>query len=240
MTARDRFVVATGVAVSLSLSVLVAQPPAPIVATGRVDLTDPAGDVQPIIYLESVGSGPEKEVKYPAFDVTKLAVSSDGSVVTFAATLTAPPAKAAYEVIEFYIDVDNNRKTGITHPDNARLLAGIEYYGTLEDCLEHPTFGMLCAGTESGPVKHSAIVTLEKFGKEWMFKDALLDFPASGTVKEPKKMPVSGSVVQATVPYAAMGLKAGQTIRLVLREVCAGKTGGVTQGYFPEVVLTLK
>ena len=39
--------------------------PAPVVATASVELTDPAGDVQPIIYRESVGSGPEKEVKYP-------------------------------------------------------------------------------------------------------------------------------------------------------------------------------
>lgn len=240
MTALCRSLLTTGVLVSLSLGILVARQAAPVVASARVDLTDPAGDVQPIIYRESVGSGPERDVKYPAFDVVKLSVSSDGSVLTLAATLTAPPAKAAYEVLEFYVDADNNRKTGITHPDNAKLLAGVEYYGTLEDCLEHQLFGTMCAGTDNGPVKHSAIVTLEKFGKEWMFKDALLDFPASGTVKEPRKAPVVGPIIQATVPYAAMGLKPGQTIRLVLREVCAGKTNGVTQGYFPEVVLTLK
>ncbi len=32
----------------------------PLVATASVELTDPAGDVQPIIYRESVGDGPEK------------------------------------------------------------------------------------------------------------------------------------------------------------------------------------
>jgi hypothetical protein len=223
-----------------------ARPPAqanvqsPMTARGSLELTDPAGDVQPIVYLESEGSGPEKEVKYPGFDVLKLVVASDGTTLNFAATLKAPPAHASYEVLEFYVDADNNSKTGVTLPDDPRRLAGVEFYGTLEDCLEHRTFGTMCAGADPQPAGHSAIVTLEKYGKEWMFKDALLSLPASGAVKEPKKVPVTGAFVQASVPYAAMGLKAGQTIRLVVREACAGKVGAVTQGFFPEIVLTLK
>ena len=117
---------------------------------GRAELTDPAGDVKPIIYRVSVGTGPEKEVKYPGFDIVKLAVSSDGKAITFAATLTAPPANAAHEVIEFNIDADNNPKTGVTHPDS-RLLTGVEFYGTLEACLESATFGTSCAGTDASP-----------------------------------------------------------------------------------------
>ena len=53
--------------------------------------------------------------------------------------------------------------------------------------------------------------------------------PAAGTVKAPQKTTMNGPVVQATVDYAAMGLKPGQTIRLVVREACAAKS----QGYFP-------
>ena len=53
-------------------------------------------------------------------------------------------------------------------------------------------------------------------------------------------MPVSGAVVQATLDYVAMGVKPGQTIRLVVREYCAGKVKSVPQGFFPDVVLTLK
>jgi hypothetical protein len=219
-----------------STELLARQSANPVKASGSVELTDPAGDAQPIIYRESVGAGPEREVKYPAFDVVKLAVSSDGTVLTFAATLTAPPASAAYEVLEFFVDADNNAKTGVTIPAPPSNLAGLEFYGTLEDCLEHPTFGTICAGTEAKPKGHSAIVTLEKYGKDWMFKDALLDIPASGTVKEPKKIAVTGPLVQASVDYAAMGLKPGQTIRLVVREACAAKG----QGYFPEIILTVK
>jgi hypothetical protein len=212
------------------------QSPGPVKAAGSLELTDPAGDVQPIIYRESVGSGPEREVKYPAFDVVKLAVSSDGKTMTFAATLTAPPARAAYEVLEFFVDVDNNAKTGVTLPAPPSNLTGLEFYGTLEDCLEHATFGTMCAGAEQTPKGHSAIVTLEKYGKDWMFKDALLDIPASGKVKEPKKVAVTGPLVQASVDYAAMGVTPGQTIRLIVREACAAKG----QGFFPEIILTVK
>ncbi len=136
------------------------------------------------------------------------------------------------------MDVDNNAKTGITQPFDARL-AGLEFYGTLEDCLEHPFFGTMCAGTQPQPVSHSAIVTLEKYGKEWMNKDVLLSIPASGAVKEPAKTKITGPVVQASLPYAAMGVRPGQTIRLFVREACAGKIGG-PDGFFPVILLTLK
>jgi hypothetical protein len=84
------------------------------------------------------------------------------------------------------------------------------------------------------------VVTLEKFGTEWMFKDELIGWPAAGKVKEAKKTPVTGAVVQSTLDYAAMGAKSGQTIRLVVREFCTAKVKNVAQGFFPDIVLTLK
>jgi hypothetical protein len=206
---------------------------------GRAELTDPAGDVQPIIYRVSVGSGPEKEVKYPGFDVVKLVVSSDGKAITLAATLTAPPKNAAHEVIEFNIDADNNPKTGVTHPDS-RLLAGVEFYGTLDACLESVSFGTSCTGTDEQPIGHTGIVTLEKYGSDWPSKDVLIDLPAVNKVKAPQKTPIKGPVVQATVDYASMGLKSGQTIRLIAREHSAGTVDNKGQGYLPEIMMTLK
>ena len=231
------FVVA---ALFASVASAIAQQPARMTSTdGRVELSDPSGDVQPIVYLEGSTTGPEKEVKYPGFDIVKLVVSSDGKALTFAATLSAPPARAAHEVVEFHVDADNNLKTGITHPD-AKALAGMEYYGTLEVCLEHSTFGTTCAGTDPKPSGHTAVVTLERYGRDWMFKDTLFDIPAAGAVKEPRKAPIAGPVVQAAVDYAAMRLKPGQTIRIVAREHSAGKVQSVAQGFFPEILLTLK
>ena len=194
--------------------------------------------MQPIVYLEGK-AGAEKEVKYPGLDVVKLTISSDGKLLTFAAALTAAPAQAAYEVLEFHVDTDNNAKTGITHPD-AAAITGMEFYGTLEVCLDRQTFGLACAGTDPKPLARLAVVTLEQYGRDWMFKDTLISFPAAGKVKEPTKTPIVGTVVQATVDYASMGLKPGQTIRLVVREYCAGKIKNVPQGYFPEIVLTIK
>ena len=214
-------------------------PGARLIASGTAELTDPAGDVQPIIYLEGK-AGAEKEVKYAGLDVVKLTVSSDGRALTFAATLNAAPAQAAYEVLEFHVDADNNAKTGITHPDAPKIITGMEFYGTLEVCLERDLFGTACAGTDAKPIGRSAVVTIEQYGRDWMFKDTLISLPAAGKVKEPRKTPITGTVVQATVDYGSMGLKSGQPIRLVVREYCAGKIKNVPQGYFPEILLTLK
>jgi hypothetical protein len=214
-------------------------PAARITATGAAELTDPAGDVQPIVYLEGK-AGAEKEVKYPGLDVVKLTVSSDGRALTFGATLNAAPAQAAYEVLEFHVDADNNPRTGITHPDAPTIITGMEFYGTLEVCLERDLFGTTCAGTDAKPMSRSAVVTLEQYGRDWMFKDTLISFPAAGKVKEPRKTPITATLVQSSVDYASMGLKPGQTIRLVVREYCAGKIKNVPQGYFPEIVLTIK
>ena len=116
----------------------------------------------------------------------------------------------------------------------------MEYYGTLEACYEHEYMGSFCTGTVDKPKSRFAVVTLEKFGTDWMSKDALLDMPAAGKVKEPMKVPFTGAVVQASAPYAALGVKPGQTIRVVVREACAGERGSLTDGFFPEIVLTLK
>ena len=215
-----------------------AQTPPPVVATGRAELTDPAGDVKPIVYRVSQGGGPEKEVKHPGLDVVKLAVSSDGKAITFAATLTAAPAQAAADVLEFYVDADNNPKTGVTPP--GKQGGGLEFFGTLEACLEHPSFGTTCAGTDANPSGRTAVVMLEKYGSDWMSKDRVIDLPASGTTKEPHKSPITGPLVQASLDYAALGVKPGQTIRLVVREACAGTGEQAGLGFLPAIVLTLK
>lgn len=216
-----------------------ASPPRVVSADGRAEVTDPAGDVKPIVYRVSQGGGPEKEINYPGLDVVKLVVSSDGKAITFAATLAAAPGSAAADVIEFYVDADNNPKTGVTPPD-LKTGGGVEFFGTLEACLEHPSFGTTCADTNPSPSGRTAVVMLEKYGRDWMFKDALIDLPATGTTKEPRKTPITGPVVQSTLDYAVLGVKPGQTIRVVAREACAGKVDNAGIGFLPEIMLTLK
>ena len=216
-----------------------APPPRVVSADGRAELTDPAGDVKPIVYRVSQGGGPEKEVSYPGLDVVKLVVSSDGKAITFAATLAAAPGSAAADVLEFYVDADNNPKTGHKEPD-VKVAGGMEFFGTLEACLEHPSFGTTCAGTDNTPSGRTAVVMLHKYGRDWMFKDALIDLPATGTTKEPRKTPITGPLVQSSLDYAALGVKPGQTIRLLVREACAGKVDNAGIGFLPEIMLTLK
>ena len=221
---------------------LLAQPAAkpgaatPMKAVGSVELTDPAGDIEPIVYRESVGDGPEKEVKYPGFDVVKLAVTSDGTTLSFAATLTAPPASAAFDVLEFFVDADNSSATGITPPASPAALAGLEFYGTLEVCLEHT-----CSAHDArappmrpgGPHRHRQPGEI----RQGVDVQGHAPGPAGlGLGEGSQESHDHGPVVQASVPYAAMGLKPGQTIRLVVREACAGKMAG----FFPDIVLTLK
>ena len=121
-------------------------------------------------------------------------------------------------MIEFYIDADNNPKTGVTIPFEPSQLSGLEFYGALKVCLEQNLFGTTCTGADKQPLGHSAIATIEQYGKEWMFKDTLVGWPAAGTVKKPVVSPIKGALVQATADYAVLGLVSGQTIRLVLRE----------------------
>ena len=237
---QSMFITATAALVASALTLMAEgqSPAAPVTATGAVELADPAGDIKPIIYRESVGNGPEREVRYPGFDVVKLGISSDGRLVTFTATLAAAPARASYEVLEFYVDTDNNARTGINQPFDKRLV-GLEYYGTLEDCLVHPTFGTQCAGAEANPIPHTAMVSLERYGKEWMNKDTLLTFPAPTPDTQAALTPVKGAVVQSTLPYSAFAGRPGQTIKLYVREACAGEMSG-PDGFFPPILLTLK
>jgi CspA family cold shock protein len=247
---------------------------------------------------------------HPGFDVVKMAVSSDGKALTFAATLdTAPTRAVVYPVLEFYIDADNNRETGATLPE-AGALVGMEFHGMLELCVDPRTChseDMMLTGTiarllidkgfgfvrsnsgiehffhrsavrgaafeglkegqrvrfavalsnkgpragdvlvETKPARidavardHTAIVTLERYSGDRGLTDILLDLPAVLNAKEPLKTPVTGPVVRATVDYASMEVTSGQTIRLVVREFCAGIVKNVQQGFFPEIVLSLR
>ena len=72
-------------------------------ANGRIELTDPVGDVEPI---HSSGD-------YPGLDVVKLALASDGKQIAFAATLHDPPGIFALDVLEIFFDTDNKAATGV-------------------------------------------------------------------------------------------------------------------------------
>src|SRR5580765_227251 len=63
-------------------------------AVGSIELTDPAGDVEPI------HSSGDKD--YPGYDVVKLALASDGKALAVSATLHDPPGLFASDVLELF------------------------------------------------------------------------------------------------------------------------------------------
>jgi hypothetical protein len=211
--------------------VLAQAPAAPVKAVGSVELKDAAGDMDPI----TTSSGKE-----PPLDVVNLAIRSDGSRLTLAATLAGPPGAFATAPIRLYIDTDNNPATGIK--GFAGRPGGFEYKADLAMCIKYSDKSEACAGgsTKAKPTERYAAVELDKFkgADEYSGSDTVLDAMGFPGKKAAVKVPVTGNVVSASIDYADLGVKPGQTIRLLAREAGGSPKDG--DGSFPIVLLTLK
>jgi hypothetical protein len=199
-------------------------------ANGRIELSDPAGDVEPIH-----GSSGD----YPGLDVVHLTIASDGKEISFAATLKDPPGSFANEVVVAYFDTDNKQETGMqmTFP----ALGGFEYRAKLEACGDYGDKSSACVGgsTKAKLTRHWAGIDIERYkGKsEYGDKDTVVDSMAFPGSKASAQVPIPGNVVQGAIDYADLKVKPGQTVRILVREASAGSN---LSSYFPEVLLTLK
>lgn len=199
-------------------------------ASGRIELSDPAGDVEPIH-----GSSGD----YPGLDVVHMTIASDGKQIAFAATLKDPPGSFASEVLVIYFDTDGKPETGMqmTFPE----LGGFEYKADLDACADYGDKSSACVGgsTKAKPTRHWAGIELERYkGKsEYGDKDSIVDTMGFPGRKPSAQVPIPGNVVQGAIDYADLKVKPGQTIRILVREACAG---GNLSSYFPEIHLTLK
>lgn len=198
-------------------------------ATGKIELTDPAGDVQPIH---------SSSRDYPGLDVVSLAIVSDSKQIAFTATLADPPGSFATEVLAVYFDTDNKPATGMqmTYPE----LGGFEYKAELQACADYSDKSSACVGgSEKGKLtRHWAAVNLVRYkGKGAYDTDTVVDsmgFPGS---KASAQEPIPGKVMQGSIDYADLKVKPGQTIRILVNEACAG---GNLDSYFPEILLKLQ
>jgi len=198
-------------------------------ANGKIEFTDPAGDVQPIH---------SSSRDYPGLDVVGLAIASDGKQITFTATLKDPPGEFASEVLNIYLDTDNKPATGMqmTYPE----LGGFEYKAELQACADYSDKSSACVGgSQKGKVtRHWAAINLDRFkGKGEYDKDTVVDsmgFPGS---KASAQVPIPGKVVQGSIDYADLKVKPGQTIRILVSEAGAG---GNLDSFFPEILLKLQ
>ncbi len=224
MTRTFRRTLVTTVTLTLCASWMNAQT---MQATGSVELDDPAGDMEGI---QTTG-GVE-----PALDVTHVNVVSDGKTLRFDVTLADAPGAFASSIIDAYIDADNDAKTGPEVRDHG---SGFDYKLKLEACADYTNGMSACEGgsSKAKPKTHWGAVNLDKLTTNSFSGDTVVDsmgFPGS---KASAKVPVTGKVVSGSVEYADLGVKPGQTIRLLMRE-----SGGSPKddGYFPLVTLTLK
>lgn len=210
---------------------------------GSVEFTDDAGDVGPILTMTTGPSG-SSEKTFPGFDVVKLSIVSDGKQIVVSATLKSPPAEVASAAVELYFDVDNSTKTGV--PIDYTKFRGFEFRGSLDACVALSDSMNSCAGGSSTPsaklVRRYAIVSLDRFkgAKEIDGREQVVDSGGFFAAKAPQT-PVVGAVVQAALAYESLKVTPGRTIRIVVREASAHPTPtGTPQGFFPEVLLTLK
>ncbi|MFI5120374.1 MAG: hypothetical protein ACHQM4_08170 [Thermoanaerobaculia bacterium] len=188
-----------------------------------VEWPAPAGKVKP----HNTSSG-----TVPGFDVVKLSLSSDGAKLTITATLKGPMSgDFASDVVQVYLDTDNNPKTGYETFWSKK--PGFELLAKLVACVRYDNGGSACSGALTGAkVKgYYAVATLGRFKTDGVNPEKVIDpFDAPA-------VPFQGAVLSASLSYKDLGVKPGQAIRIVAR-MTDGPFDATAD--FPEVILTLK
>jgi hypothetical protein len=189
-------------------------------AKGSIELADAAGDAK------------------KDFDVTKLAIVSDGKQLKFAVTLKEPPGNYADTVIEVFFDTDNNPKTGAKlQLSDGKMGVGYDYTSKLKSCIEYDNGVTVCSGSAKAKVKERfGVMGLHRYkGKTESGKEEIVT-RLVGKKKKAKRIPIKGKVVQGVLDYADLKVKSGQTIRILVWEFGAQRK---EKAMFPEILLTL-
>jgi hypothetical protein len=193
------------------------------------EYSNPAGDPNPK-YGSPIGR-----------NVVKASVSSDGSNILLSATLKEDEhGNSAGPVLDLYLDTDGSAATGgkaYWGKDAKPPKAGYEYRAQLSVCLAYDGDIGACAGGPPQPPKsrHARII-LDKFKGA---AGADLDMMNSESLISgfgPANDPFTGRVLQGKIPYAKLGLKPGQAVRISARK---GDVAG-EESFLPDFVLALK
>jgi hypothetical protein len=194
-------------AVSSSLPMAADDAPA---ARSKVSYMDPAGDVAITEYDPN------------PIDVVGIDVSSDGEFIVVSSTLVAVPKPTALTqalITGVAFDVDNDSKTG------GHGFAGM--HGAL------PGIDFECeifASVDEGQPSKSASASVSSVDANGNQASVLYSFDAPATDARDK-------VYTGKIAYSTIGVKPGQTIRMIVREL---NDSGATAGIFPEFLLKLK
>ena len=193
------------------------------------EYNNPAGDPSP-----KYGSPIER-------NVVKASITSDGSNILVSATLKEDEhGNSAGAVIDLYVDTDGNDATGgkaSWGKDAKPPKVGYEYRAQLSVCMAYSENVGACAGGMTQPPKsrHARIV-LDKFkGAPGADLDMMNSEPVISGFS-PATDPFTGRVLQGKIPYAKLGLKPGQAVRISARK---GAVAG-EESFFPDFLLALK
>jgi hypothetical protein len=152
-------------------------------------------------------------------DIVKVSLSSDGKAIKATVTLKDDISKS--------IDDTTGGK-----PFSGEK-KGFEFGSEVVGCIDYEGGSSACAGGAGTKIKSLFTVTeTMKFTKAGASDTDSLDH-----FWDLPKVPLQGNKIEGSVPYEKIGVKSGQTIRVVLRESDGGYDD---KSYFPDVWLILK
>ena len=196
-------------AIALALAAALFSLPLPADQT-RIQVSDPAGDITP-----------DEGDAHP-IDIVAVDLSSDGQFVVVAVTLAEPPRPTSLFqalVAGVAFDVDNNPKSG-----------GQGFGGMHGDVPGIDFESEIVSSVEDGAVSTSSAASVFAVDARGNQSSVLYASDAPPT-------PAKGKVYTGKIAYTSLGVKSGQTIRVIVRELT---DRGERQGMFPDALLKLK
>ncbi|HEV7242799.1 MAG TPA: hypothetical protein VGQ36_26465 [Thermoanaerobaculia bacterium] len=176
----------------------------------RITFSDPAGDI-------TADEGDAHPI-----DIVNVDVSSDGEFVVVAVTLAeAPRPTSLFQALVAGVafDVDNDRKSG-----------GQGFGGMHGDVPGIDFESEILSSVEDGAVSTSSAASVIGVDVRGNQSNVLSSSDAPST-------PAKGKVYTGKIAYLSLGVKSGQSIRVIAREL---NDRGELHGMFPEASLTLK
>jgi hypothetical protein len=158
----------------------------------RIHFSDPAGDITP------------DEGDTNPIDIVGVDISSDGEFVIVAVTLAEPPRPTSLFqalVAGVAFDVDNDRKSG-----------GQGFGGMHGDVPGIDFESEILSSVEDGAVSTSSSASVIGVDARGDQSNVLLSSDAPST-------PAKGKVYTGKIAYSSLGVKSGQTIRVIAREL---------------------
>jgi len=204
-----------------------------------IELDTPGGPLEPIYSMKAY---------HPAADPAHLSVSSGGGELVIAATLAGPPDGANGNIIELFVDADDNPATGVQFV--ATKGGGFEYRIALDVCTAYRAGSASAPSSCSGYSKTPAdqlyasldvwrFIGTQEHPQDWLIgASSSTNLPAK---KSAGRFPAHGNRFAAKLEYSDLGLRPGQTVRILPRKSGMGESKqGELLGLLPEVHLRLQ